>query len=140
MTTAMESMQGVVDDFEKDSSKENKGVQMTYRNHRYLVARAHRNNVGFLKLMETEMRPYQWAIDRGNFAAIKGVALEIMYGVYAKTILLGVEKLDGTKLAYTPEAGVELFKRLPDLWDAVQQFAQNEMNYSPEQVEADSKN
>jgi hypothetical protein len=130
----------LVEDFAKDPKKETDGAWMTFGRHEFLVARSHRNNVTFLKLMEKEMRPYQWAIDRGNFGAIKDAANDVMKVVYAATVLKGIRKLDGTALDYTPEDGVELFKKLPDLWDAVFKFSNTDQNYAPDQIEADSKN
>lgn len=140
MAADLSKFADIIGDFKKDSVKETKGVWMTYKRCQYLVARAHRNNVEFLKTMETNMRPYQWAIDRNNFAAIKDVAEAAIQVVYAQTVLLGIKKLDGTVLDYTPEDGVALFQQLPDLWDEIFKFAGNETNYAPDAVEADSKN
>jgi hypothetical protein len=98
-----EQFAGIVSDFKKDSTKENAGVWMTYGKHQFLVARSHRDNAKFFALMERELRPFQWAIDRGNFAAIKDAADEVMQKVYSETILLGIRKLDGGEsLEYTP--------------------------------------
>src|ERR1035437_10798946 len=113
----------LIADFAKDSVKENTGVRMTYKRFQYLVARSHRDNVAFLKVMEERRRPYQGAIDRGNLAALKDVANDVMQGVYAETVLKGIRKVDGTVLDYLPSDGVGLFKKLPDLWDAVFKFA-----------------
>lgn len=140
MAADLSKFAGIIGDFKKDSAKETAGVWMTYKHFKYLVARAHRNNVEFLKTMETEMRPYQWAIDRNNFAAIKDAAETAIQAVYAKTVLLGISKLDGTVLDYTPDDGVALFAQLPDLWDEIFKFAGNEGNYAPDAIEADSKN
>lgn len=130
----------LIEDFAKDAEKENNGVWMTFKRHQFLVARSHRDNVAFLKLMEVRMRPYQWALDRGNLAALKDVANDVMQGVYAETILKGIRKLDGTVLDYKPEDGVSLFKQLPDLWDAIFKFANSDENYSPDSIKADSGN
>jgi hypothetical protein len=130
----------LIADFAKDSVKENTGVWMTYKRFQYLVARSHRDNVAFLKVMEERMRPYQWAIDRGNLAALKDVANDVMQGVYAETVLKGIRKIDGTVLDYQASDGVALFKQLPDLWDAVFKFANADENYSPDAVKVDSGN
>lgn len=130
----------LIEDFKKDSNKENNGVWMTFKRHQFLVARSHRDNKEFQKLMEERMRPYQFAIDRGNLSALKEVANEVLQGVYAETILKGIRKLDGTALDYEPADGVKLFDQLPDLWDAVFAFAKADDNYSPDAIKLDSKN
>jgi hypothetical protein len=130
----------LIEDFKKDSVKENAGVWMTFKRHQFLIARSHRDNKEFQKLMEERMRPYQFAIDRGNLSALKEVANEVLQGVYAETILKGIRKLDLTPLDYEPTDGVKLFAELPDLWDAVFSFAKADDNYSPDAIKADSKN
>lgn len=142
----------IASDFARDSDKETKGSWMIYGKRRYLIARAHRSNVAFQKRMEEEMRPYQWAIDRGNFDAIKDVSNAIMQKVYAETVLLAIESLpakpgeSGKSLDYTPEDGVSLFEQLPDFWDAVFKFSDagrnytKDTSYSPTDVKADSGN
>lgn len=129
------------DDFAKDSDKESKGVWVPYKRFEYRVARAHRNNKQFLKLFEQRMRPYQWALDRGNVAALKDVANDVMQAVYAEAILTGIRRADTKEeLPYTPEDGVHLFKHWPDLWDEVFRTANNAETYAVEQVKADSGN
>jgi hypothetical protein len=141
MTELASRFSDIVSDFAKDNEKETKGVWMTFGRHEFRIARAHRNNTKFLKIMEQEMRPYQWAIDRGNFEAIRVQADEVMRTVYSKTILTGIRKLDTKEeLEYSPEDGVALFKQLPDLWDTIFKFSNQESNYTPDAVEADSKN
>lgn len=131
----------IVADFEKDAAKENSGVWMTYGRFQYQIARAHRDNTAFSKLMEVKMRPYQWAIDRGNMAALKDVAKDVMQEVYAETILKGIRRsATGEVLEYTPADGVELFKKLPDLWDEVFKFSNVGENYTPDQIKEDSGN
>lgn len=135
-----EQFKELIEDFAKDSTKENQGVWMTYKRHQYLIARAHRDNVAFSKLFEQKMRPYQWAIDRGNSAALREVAKDVLQEVYAETVLKGIRKNDGTLLDYQPSDGVTLFNKLPDLWDAIFKFANADENYSPDQIKADSGN
>lgn len=128
-------------DFEKDSNKESNGVWTTYNKHEYLIARSHRNNVKFAKMMEELMRPYQWALRRDDWDAIKEVANDLMQVVYANTILLGIRRLGSAdRLDYTPEDGVALFKALPDFWDHVYKFSNKDSVYSPDRVKDDSGN
>lgn len=131
----------IVADFKKDASKENTGTWMTYGRFQYQIARAHRDNTAFAKLTEEKMRPYQWAIDRGNMSALKGIALTIMQEIYAETILKSIRRTEtGEVLEYAPADGIELFKQLPDLWDEVRKFADSGDNYAPDAVVADSGN
>lgn len=133
-------LKGVIEDFAKDSKKETDGVYMPYKRHRFLIARAHRNNPKFLAMMEAEMRPYQWMIDRNNMKdAIKAMGDVVLKKVYAHTILLGISDLNGTALPYSPQDGIDLFGKLPDLWDEVVKFATNESNFSAE-LEVNTKN
>lgn len=145
MAANLEKFGDLVEDFAKDTKKENEGVWMTYKRFQYLVSRSHRDNVKFAKLMEEKMRPYQWAVDRGNLAAIKDVANDVMQEVYAEAILKAIRKIpvDGVaqpNLEYSTEDGVALFKKLPDLWDAVFKFSGADDNYSPDAIKADSGN
>lgn len=131
----------IVEDFKKDSKKENEGVWMPFKRFEYKIARAHRDNVAFAKLMEERMRPFQWAIDRGNMTALKEVANDVLQVVYAATVLKGIRRVGTTEsLAASEDDYIALFKQLPDLWDAVFKFAQGEENYSPDTVEQDSGN
>jgi hypothetical protein len=131
----------IAEDFAKDASKENDGVWMPYKRFEYRVARAHRDNTAFAKMMEERMRPYQWALNRGDMAALKDVANDVLQEVYAETVLKGIRRV-GTKeeLAYSPKDGVALFTKLPDLWDNIFKFAQSDEPYSPDAVKDDSKN
>lgn len=131
----------VVDDFAKDKSLENEGVWMLYKRFEYRIARAHRNNTQFQKVMEEKMRPYQWALDRGNLNALKDVANAAMQEVYAESVLLGIRRVETKEeLPYTPEDGVALFQKLPDLWDEVFKFASSGEPYAVQQVKDDSGN
>lgn len=150
-------LDAIASDFARDTSKEVKGAWMIYGKRRYLIARAHRNNVAFQKMMEVEMRPYQWAIERGNLDALKDVTNTVLQKVYASTILIAIENLPvpatkdspalpATSLDYTPADGVMLFEALPDFWDSVFKFAESGRNYAldhgynPDEVKDDSKN
>lgn len=128
-------------DFAKDAGKENDGAWMTYKRFEYLVARAHRDNIAFAKMLEERMRPYQWAINRGDMSALKDVANDVLQEVYSETVLKGIRRaVTKEALPYTPADGVSLFKKLPDLWDNVFKFAQSDEPYSPDAVKDDSKN
>lgn len=141
MATFQDKFAALIEDFKKDEKKESDGVWMPYRRHEFLIARAHRDNKSFLKLMEERMRPYQWAIDRGDFSALKDVATGVMQGVYSETILKGIrDTATKESLDYNAEDGVSLFKQLPDFWDEVFKFSNAGQNYAPDAVKLDSGN
>lgn len=135
----------VVRDFEKDPAKERNGAWMRFKNFEYLVARAHRENVEYKKLIEVEMRPFQWAIDRNDLTSVDEATREALQRVYSKTILKAIRRANSTiELDYTPEDGASLFKALPDFWDKLFAFAHKEQNYEPDytepQITSDSGN
>lgn len=124
-------------DFGKDGAKENAGSWTIYKSRQYLIARAHRNNTNFAKSVEKQMRPFRRLIDAGQLDAMKDKALEVLQAVYAESILLGAKDTDGSLLTYTPADGVAMFKAVPDFWDFVFKFANQEDNYI---LETESKN
>lgn len=130
-------------DFARDKAKENKGVWLPYGRLEYLIARGHRSNAKFSTDMEVTMRPYQWAIRRGE-KAIESVASainEALHDTYSRNVVFGVRRSDTKEeLPITPDEIKQLFKDLPDFWDWVYKEASNDLNYSSEQVAADSKN
>lgn len=139
----------IVADFAKDSSKEVSGVWVPYKGAEYRIARAHRNNTAFSKLLEEKMRPYQWAIERNNLQSVKTAVDAVMRGVYAETVLKGIRticktvdgvEVPGKELDYETSDGVALFNKLPDLWDFVFKQANAEESYAPDAVKDDSGN
>lgn len=125
-------LQAAAHDFAKDTAKENNGVWAPYKSREYRIARAHRNNVGFSKTVESQMRPYRRLIESGNQEAMKDKAAEVLQSIYASSVLLGIKDAEG-EIPYTAADGVELFKMAPDLWDFVFRFANAEDNYALEQ-------
>src|SRR4051812_45588492 len=107
MADLNEAFADIAEDFAKDTAKENAGVWMPYKRFEYLVARAHRDNTAFQKLMEERMRPYQWHLNRGDMSALKDVANDVLQEVYSETVLKGIRRAapgtDGVKeaLPYT---------------------------------------
>ena len=85
-------LDAIASDFARDSTKESDGVWMTYGKRRYKIARAHRSNIAFQKGMEEAMRPFQWALERGNHEALQGASQVILQKVYAETILKEIQE------------------------------------------------
>jgi hypothetical protein len=129
-------LQGAIADFSKDNAKETGGAWAHYKGRQYLIARAHRNNVLFSKIVEAKMKPYRRLIDTGNIEAMKDRAAEVMREVYAESILMGVRDTDGQDIPYTSEDGKVLLA-VPDLWDFVFKNANQDDNFA---TEAESKN
>jgi hypothetical protein len=130
-------LKAVAADFAKDTDKENKGTWATYKSRQYLIARAHRNNTGFAKTVEAQMRPYRRLIDAGNMEAMKDKAAEVMQAIYAASVLLAIKDVDGSDIPYTAADGVELYKLAPDFSDFVFKFANQEDNFA---LETEAKN
>jgi hypothetical protein len=106
---------------------------MTYKRFQYLVARSHRDNAKFFALMEAEDAPYQWAIDRNNFAAIKDAADALMQVVYAEDRSAGDSQARRKRSSITrPRTASRCSSELPDLWDEVFKFPNNGSNYAPD--------
>lgn len=130
-------LQAVAADFAKDGVKESGGVWATYKSRQYLISRAHRNNTAFSKAVEVQMRPYRRLVEAGNLEAMKDKAAEVMQSIYASSVLLAIKDTDGSDIPYTGADGVELFKMVPDFWDFVNKFANQEDNFV---LETESKN
>lgn len=129
-------LQAVVADFSKDNIKESKGAWAPYHGRQYLIARAHRNNTVFSRIVEEKMRPYRRLIEANDLESMKDRAATVMQEVYAESILLGIRDTNGEDIPYTPADGVVLLA-VADFWDFVFKHANNGDNFA---VEATTKN
>lgn len=143
-----EPIKSIFDMFETDDAVETTGVLLRYGpSTRILVARAGGANKQFERMMKTETKPHRkmvQAVTNGTASEDDGKALEeIMQKVYAKTIVRGWEGVvDKAKvdIEFSEKACLDLFKRLPQLWLDIRDFASNYMNYLVEDVEEVVKN
>lgn len=138
----------IFDMFETDESVETMGVLLRYGEKiRVLVARAGGANKKFEKAMKTLTKPHRStikAIQAGTASESDSDLIEgLMQEAYAKTVVLGWEGItekDGTSIECTPANVISLFKRIPQLWIDIRDFASNYVNYLSEDIEEVAKN
>lgn len=105
------------------------------------IARAGGANVAFTKLVEFKLKPYRRQLQ--NESADKDVIDRVMQEVYAKTVILGWENVngrDGEPLAFTEENVLMLLGALPDLWKEIVSMSDKTAAYREEIREADAGN
>lgn len=129
MTTSMYKQFSTDGDVEKD------GVWLEYDGFRVKVARAGGANRKFAKTAETLTKPVRRALQTGTLSDERGT--EIAYQIYAKSVILawetevdgeyvsGIEQPDGTIAPFSPNAVLDVFRALPDLFMDIQSQAQN---------------
>jgi hypothetical protein len=133
--------------FETDTSLEKGGILLRYGKTKegkdicIRVARAGGANDAYMKLMEAKVKPLRRQIQNDR---IERVLLDnITKEVFAQTVILGwenVEEKNGTPIAFSKAACIDLFTRLPDLWADVQEQSQNAQLFRIENQEEDAKN
>lgn len=147
---------GMYDQFATDTDLELKGIWIDYGDFRVKLARAGGANKKHLSYMEKKTKPFRRAIQAGTMSEERGA--EILYDVYAKTVVLdwevsdgvdkdgmtkwkrGIHKEDGGILPFTEENVVQTFKNLPDLFLDLRQAAEGASLFRKEEMEADTKN
>lgn len=97
------------------------------------VARMHASNQRYQKAVTAALKPYQFEIQHNKLAEEK--AKELMRGVFCRTVVTGwanIMKSDVTGnpedqgyVQFTPEAAETLFEALPELYELLQQKAQD---------------
>lgn len=110
------------DQYETDAAKEAEGVEVTFPPNAdgsvptFIVAATSKNNQKYAKALELATKPY-----RRNMDALKNEQAEALYvDVFVKTVLKGwknVQNKDGSEIAYNYQNALDLFKRLPRLYD-----------------------
>lgn len=105
------------------------------------IARAGGANVAFSKLVEHKLKPYRRQIQHET--ADKEVIDRLMKEVYAKTVILGWENVngkDGQPLEFTEANVVQLLEDLPDLWKDIVGMSDKTAAFREEIREADTGN
>lgn len=130
--------QSIFDMFDTDESVETMGVLLRYGPKiRILVARAGGSNKKFEKVLKTLTKPHRQlvkAVQAGTASDADGKVLdEIMQEAYADAVVLGWEGIqlvkNGPEVEFTKANAMALFKKLPQLWLDVREFASNYMNF-----------
>lgn len=136
--------------FKTNKNLETEGITLEYHDPddvdvppvRIRIARAGGANVAYDKALDKRTRSIrrQVAANIVSLAEIRKITLE----VYAETVILGWENVfddeTGEPIPFTKENVIQLFKDLPDLFDDVQQQAQQAQLFRSVQIEEDSKN
>lgn len=139
--------QTIFDMFETDASVETIGVMLRYGPKiRILVARAGGANKQFEKIIKNLTKPHRQmlkAVQSGAGSDADAETLEaIMQEAYSKTVVLGWEGITekatknadgsftpGAVIECTPANVISLFKRIPQMWIDIRDFASNYMNF-----------
>jgi len=149
-------MSDMFSQFDTDESMEVTGINLDYGTFRVRIARAGGSNKKYLSFAEKKTKPLRRAIQVG--ALDEKRSREILYEIYAHTIILdweiadgenedksvkwkrGIHKKGGGHLEFTEENVVSTFKLLPGLFQDIQSQAESLTNFKKEELEADSKN
>ena len=141
------SKMSLFDQFETDSAKEIEGVPVKYAPNKdgtvptFFLSRMGKANKKYSKALDKATKPYARQMQLGTLD--EATAEELFRGVFVKTVLKGWENVrgkDGEDLAFTPENASDLFKKLPDLYDDLQEKARSAALFREEVTEADAGN
>lgn len=140
--------------YNTDRSMESQGVRITFGQNEdgseiaLVVARAGGANSRFQQLADVVLKPYRRQI--ANETADPTVLKERMMEIYAKTVVKGWENVSLSDVTgnesdegYAPFSSdncIALFKRLPDFFSDVQQFADSLTAFRVADLEEDAKN
>ena len=133
--------------FETDNAKEIEGVPVKYAPNAdgtiptFYLSRMGKANKKYSKALDKVTKPYARQMQLGTLA--EETAEDMFRGVFVKTVLKGWENIrgkDGLELEFTPENAADLFKKLPDLYDDLQEKARSAALFREEINEADAGN
>lgn len=140
--------------FRTDESLEKTGIYLDYSSFRVLVARAGGANRAFNKAIEAKTKPYRRAIQSDLMDREKLV--DLVRQAFVETCVLGwevkqgegdeakwvpgIENENGEIVPFTKAAVVDAFRKLPDLYDDIQEQAAKAALFRAELQEADAGN
>lgn len=133
--------------FSTDPSLEKDGILLEYgttedgKSIAIRIARAGGSNKAFERKLEFETKPIRRQLQ--NDTANNGQLLKILRKVYAETVVLGWENIqgpDGKDMPFTVENCIKLFEDLPDLFTDLQEASRKAALFRKEQREADAGN
>jgi len=114
----------IYEQFETDKDVEKDGLTIDYGNFSFRIARAGGSNVKYNKILNLLTKPHRRSMEVGVMD--DEVAKKIMREVYAKTVVLGWDKVtdrDGKEIKFSWQNCVKLFNDLPDLFADIQSQA-----------------
>jgi hypothetical protein len=140
--------------FATDPKKINEGIPVRFGKNddgtipTFYVAMMHKSNTAYATLLERLLKPYQRQIQRNTLD--KEVLLEVLREVFCRTILKGWENVSEADLNPAAESNVKLsfnvanakalMETLPDLYDALNEAANDAGAFREEELEESAKN
>lgn len=112
--------------FETDSAKECDGVTVDYGKNKdgtvisFVLSNMGKSNKGYVKLLSAKLKPYQRQIDMKTVS--NDLMEDVLKDVFVGSILKGwqnVQGADGIAIPFNKENALELFNKLPRLYDAL---------------------
>lgn len=133
--------------FSTDAKKEAEGVKITFGPNKdgsipsVTILRAGKSNKRYAKVLEAVTRPYRRQLELGTLD--NDTAEKLFKKVFADSVVLGWEHIqedDGTEIAFSKEAAVALFEKLPEFYDELQKQANLVSNFRIDLLEQDAGN
>lgn len=103
---------------------------------KFNIRRAGGSNAAFARAFQAAVKPYDHLVKKGTLDRALGD--KIMYKVYADTVVRdwsGIYDIEGEEIPYSPEAAVEYFTLLPDLFAELMGHANDMATFSITQLE-----
>ena len=145
---------GMYDTFQTDENLEANGVWLDYGDFRVLLASAGQGNKNYVRYAEKKLKPVRRALESGALSNERSQSL--MADIYAKTIILawetmqgkgdkaemkaGIEGKDGSILPFTEENVEQALIALPRLFMDLQEQAASLANFRKGELEKEGKN
>jgi hypothetical protein len=140
--------------FKTDRDLESKGIVLDYGSFRVTVARAGGANRGFERALEQKTRPFRRAIQADTFGMDR--MKQLVKETFVETCVRnwevnlgsiedpnwqqGIEAEDGSLLPYNRENVLDVFNKLPDLYNDMQEQAAKAALFRVEVREEEAKN
>lgn len=133
--------------FKTDADKEKNGVRIEYGANAdktvptFIISRMSKVNKKYTKAIEVSTRPYRRQIELEIFPEDK--AVELMKKVFVDTVLLGWENVqdeNGVLIPFNRDNALELFGKLPELYEDLEAQAKKAALFRVEAQEAEAKN
>lgn len=137
----------IFDDFETNKEKEQQGVAIEYSANKdgtvptFFVSRMSRTNKKYVKSLEQNSKPYRRQIELETLKP--EVAEKVNIQVFVDSILNGwqnIQDKNGAVIEYSKAAAIELFKKLPDLYDDLAARAAKASTFRDDALQEEAKN
>lgn len=142
-----ECKMSLFEQFETNAEKEIEGVPVKYAPNgdgtvpTFYLSRMGKSNKKYSKALDKATKPYARQMQLGTLA--DETAEDLFRNVFIKTVLKGWDNVrgkDGKDMAFTVENANELFTKLPDLYEDLQEKARSAALFREEINEVDAGN